>query len=110
MLYRRLMKTGRKRRTPVRSVSRLEVSTKEEPMKAIALTSLEALRKYERSKGRAAISISLPIFYVEAIDELVLKEIYDSRSAAIQDAIRDLLQSKYPEILKKRLSTTYRYV
>jgi len=102
------MKTSRKRSTSVRSRSRPEVPIREKPVKAMALTSLEALKEYERSKGRAAISISLPIFYVEAIDELVLKGIYDSRSTAIQDAIRGMLQNKYPEILKKRLATTYR--
>jgi len=104
------MKTGRKRKTPLRSAPRSDTPMKKKPIKAMTSTSLEALRKYEKSKGRVAISISLPIFYVEAIDELVLKEIYDSRSTAIQDAIRDLMQSKYPEILKKKLSTTYMYV
>ncbi|MBS7644097.1 hypothetical protein KEJ26_05955 [Candidatus Bathyarchaeota archaeon] len=68
---------------------------------------MEALKKYKESKSRVAISISLPILYVEAIDELVFKKIYDSRSTAIQDAIRNLLLNNYPEILKKRLSTRY---
>lgn len=73
-------------------------------LKTVTSSSLDALRKYKGSKSRAAISISLPILYVEAIDELVFKKIYDSRSTAIQDAIRNLLLNKYPEILKKRLS------
>jgi hypothetical protein len=96
------MKKGEKRKITAQFGPKRGVNTRRRPLKTVT-TSLDALKKYKGSKSRAAISISLPILYVEAIDELVFKKIYDSRSTAIQDAIRNLLLNKYPEILKKRL-------
>ncbi len=40
------------------------------------------------------VSIKLPLSYLEALDELVKAGVYPSRSEAIRDAVRRLLEEK----------------
>ncbi len=58
-------------------------------------------RRVKRKGGETTvISISLPMNYVEAIDVLVKRKIYYSRSDLVREAIRNLLSSRFPHLLE----------
>jgi len=47
-----------------------------------------------------AVTVSLPVAYVDALDELVRRGVYRSRSEAIREAIRELLKRGFPDLYR----------
>jgi len=47
------------------------------------------------------VTVSLPAPYVDALDELVRRGVYRSRSEAIREAIRELLKREFPDLYQE---------
>ena len=57
----------------------------------IAAQEFSIENKKEKREKMVLISLHVPKYYVEVIDDLVRQGVYPSRSEAIRDAIRQLL-------------------
>jgi Arc/MetJ-type ribon-helix-helix transcriptional regulator len=57
----------------------------------------EIENKKEKREKMVLISLHVPKYYVEVIDDLVRQGVYPSRSEAIRDAIRQLLERHFYE-------------
>ncbi len=57
---------------------------------------------FRKRSNAVVISVSMPLKYVKAIDALVNKKIYYSRSDLVRDALRNFFISKFPDLLGKQ--------
>jgi Arc/MetJ-type ribon-helix-helix transcriptional regulator len=63
----------------------------------IAAQEFSIENKKEKREKMVLISLHVPKYYVEVIDDLVRQGVYPSRSEAIRDAIRQLLERYFYE-------------
>ena len=53
--------------------------------------------------GSERVSVSLPRSYIKAMEELVKRGVYQSKSEVVRDAIRSLLESRFPDLYRALL-------